>query len=461
MSNVSVYQSKEFQTVQSMLEKRKDDFGDFLQRHNVPVKSFLRGIYETFGQSPQLLKECTPESILKSCMDAARYGYYPSPINSRAHITPFKVNVGSATNKKYETQAKYQIGYLGYLDQMRKHHNTLHVTGRLVYENDEFEQHFMPKPQIIHNPPKEGPRGNRIGAYAIIFFKDRPEFPEFVYMNKDQIMDIKSKSKGSESEYSPWAPKNDPNGWMWMKSPIKALAKMVDLGEDLRQMVTQDDAVDADFELMDTPVGQLNVKNEAAEQEETIAKHEERGEKATSEVSSNITKEKPKEKPKAKPKSKPKPKPEPEQQEAPAPPPPPPPPPSDAPEPLGDSDIMEAPEPKAEEEMPRPGKRSMGPPPLPSEMRAKHPVSPEEATTEEPPQEEAEEESDEASGEANIKAFTSKWKDQIDRVQDKQEASELLKELINEQFDPMQYIGFESEYWSKRNQFKQMLEGML
>lgn len=63
----------------------------------------------------------------------------------------------------------------------------------------------------------------------------------FKFMSKDEVMEFKNFSKSKTSDSSPWSPKNDPELWMWRKTCLKQLSKMLPQNEALATAIAEDD----------------------------------------------------------------------------------------------------------------------------------------------------------------------------------------------------------------------------
>ncbi len=118
------------------------------------------------------------------------------------------------------------------------------VSAHVVWAADKFEIEYGDAPRCVHKPFTGGSRerGARMGAYAVIRYKNGS--PNFLYMNGDDIEDIRDKSsKSKNSEHSPW--KRFPDE-MWRKTAAKRLLKYCRLSiEDLSRAIGLDDQADA------------------------------------------------------------------------------------------------------------------------------------------------------------------------------------------------------------------------
>lgn len=68
-------------------------------------------------------------------------------------------------------------------------------------------------------------------------------------MGKTEILGIRDKfSKSKDSASSPWNESKDPELWMWKKTVLKQVAKLVPTNERLVQAINYDNEGDTDFE---------------------------------------------------------------------------------------------------------------------------------------------------------------------------------------------------------------------
>lgn len=68
-------------------------------------------------------------------------------------------------------------------------------------------------------------------------------------MGKAEILGIRDKfSKSKNSATSPWNESNDPELWMWKKTVLKQVAKLVPKNERIMRAIEYDNEGDTDFE---------------------------------------------------------------------------------------------------------------------------------------------------------------------------------------------------------------------
>ena len=137
-----------------------------------------------------------------------------------------------------------------------------HIASGVVYENDEYyfeedTQHFKHKPNPFASKKE---RGDKIGAYCSIIYEDGTI--QDVFVNREEIEQVRNVSPSSKSNYSPW------NKWeesMWEKTVIrKAMNRYVNL--DFRspeqQLAYKDSSQDVQFNnqrKVDKPVEEVDV----------------------------------------------------------------------------------------------------------------------------------------------------------------------------------------------------------
>jgi hypothetical protein len=105
----------------------------------------------------------------------------------------------------------------------------------VVHRNDKFFQKFGSEPQIVHEPPALGtPRGDTVGAYAIIRLTSGEVIQEV--MDHDEIERIRgfSKAKDSPAWKNHW-------GEMARKTVLKRAAKSAPTSAEMLQLLDRDD----------------------------------------------------------------------------------------------------------------------------------------------------------------------------------------------------------------------------
>lgn len=210
-----------------MSQPSKDDFIKIsLSKKEAALKNFLgtkeeaarfmSAVMHSIQMNPGLL-ECTPDSLLGAFMQCAAIGLFPSNFNGDCYVLPYK------DFKSQKTFAQFQIGYRGFKTLALKN-GMLRMGSEVVYEKDDYIEELGIHPRLEHKPFLKGDRGNpyRVYAWAEIAKGDIV----FKALSKEQVMEIKATSKAKDSKFSPWN-SNDPMFWMWQKTAIKQLAKLL------------------------------------------------------------------------------------------------------------------------------------------------------------------------------------------------------------------------------------------
>lgn len=204
------------------------------------AKQFMANAISIIQQTPELL-ECEPATVFNGLMLMASLGFMPSTISGEAYLIPRKN--GKTGNK----EAQFQIGYQGIVTLLYSA-NIQAVDGAIVYENDGFE---LVNKEIRHsvNPlHKKADRGKRIGAYTKV--KYRGEWT-YHFMNGEDIEAHGKKfSQTYDKGFSPW--KNDPEGWMWLKTVLKQHAKLLPKNPKLTQAIAEDNKESVIHERVET-----------------------------------------------------------------------------------------------------------------------------------------------------------------------------------------------------------------
>ena len=81
-------------------------------------------------------------------------------------------------------------------------------------------------------------RGKEIGAYVVVTFKGTTMGK---YMHADDILAIGKKfSKSFNTKFTPWNEDNDPEKWMWKKTVLKQMAKLLPKNETINKAIAED-----------------------------------------------------------------------------------------------------------------------------------------------------------------------------------------------------------------------------
>lgn len=195
----------------------------------------LRVALTTINTNPKLL-ECTRESLLASIMRAAQMGIEPD--GHHGHLIP-------RYNKKsggYE--ASFQPDYKGLVALVRRAKNVADIYAEIVYENDYIDIQKGLKRDLIHTQDIKSDRGEIIGVYAVILYKDSTA-ASWEYMTRADVEAVRARSESWRSHVAngydtPWI---TDEGEMFKKTVLKRLFKLADLNRDEDELIKTIDNV--------------------------------------------------------------------------------------------------------------------------------------------------------------------------------------------------------------------------
>lgn len=184
---------------------------------------FLSSVVSAVQRNPALL-ECEPASVINSFMTMAQLQFMPSDVSGEAYVLPYK------------GVAQFQLGYQGLVTLFYRAGVRL-IVAEIVYSKDKFS---YTNGVIEHSPDIfADDRGEAIGAYVIVTLASGEKLAKV--MKKGDIMDMGKKfSKSFKSDYTPWKEANDPELWMWKKTVLKQIAKLVPKNETIFKAVAED-----------------------------------------------------------------------------------------------------------------------------------------------------------------------------------------------------------------------------
>jgi recombination protein RecT len=204
---------------------------------------FLSGVTSAVQRNPKLL-ECTPTSVINSFMTMAQLELMPSDVSGEAYVIPYGKNVKQGNAWVKVQEAQFQLGYQGLVTLFYRA-GAKDIVAEIVYEKDSFK---YINGKVEHEPDVfSDDRGEAKGAYAIVRLNTGGQVSKV--MSKKDILEIGQKfSKSFKSEHTPWDVSNDPQLWMWRKTVLKQLAKLVPKNERLVKAIAEDnkDSVIAD-----------------------------------------------------------------------------------------------------------------------------------------------------------------------------------------------------------------------
>jgi len=209
------------------LAQIKNFFGD--ERR---AMKFMSSVMAAVQKNPKLLG-CTPTSLINSFITMAQLGLMPSDVSGEAYVLPYRIND--------QMVAQFQMGYQGFITLFYRA-GVQTVRADVVRKKDVFTLKNGIVSHEIDPSKSNEERGEAIGAYAIGIVNGH-EIAK--YMNKKDIMNMGAKfSKSYGTAFTPWKEKQDPELWMWKKTVIKQLGKLLPKNDSIFEAISIDNEVD-------------------------------------------------------------------------------------------------------------------------------------------------------------------------------------------------------------------------
>lgn len=201
----------------------KNFFGEEKQ-----AMKFLSSVMNDVQKTPKLL-ECEPLSLVNSYMTMAQLGLMPSGVSGEAYVLPY--------NNKNGLVAQFQLGYQGLVTLFYRSGGQS-IRAEIIREKDDFSYENGVIKHKIDIFKSNDERGEPIGAYAIAMVNGQ-EIAKA--MNKTDILDMgKNFSKSFNTSFTPWKEANDPELWMWKKTVLKQLGKLMPKNETIFKAIAED-----------------------------------------------------------------------------------------------------------------------------------------------------------------------------------------------------------------------------
>lgn len=205
------------------------------------VDRFVAMTFDAFRQTPALL-ECPVQSVLGGALAAAKMGLSPNTPLQQCWLV---ANWNGSTRRK---EAELWLGFRGAITLATRARSVTRVWAEVVYECDEFEYEKGSEPRLMHRPKafhrdqgglrpmiletdgqtSVDPRGQLVAAYACARSPDG--FVIHHVMPAIDVIRIRDSCLASKRnpKTSPWFVHE---AAMWRKSPVKPLAKFIEVPE--------------------------------------------------------------------------------------------------------------------------------------------------------------------------------------------------------------------------------------
>lgn len=243
-------------TVGAYLMKHKDEVLAALPKHMTPER-MTRVCVTAIASNPQLLK-CDMTSLVGCCVEASQLGLEFGALG-HAYMIP------------YGKEAKFQMGYKGLIELIRRSGQVSTIAAAAVYKDDEFHYERGINESLTHVPAlssKEPQDKDIVAFYAYAKFKDGGF--QFEVMSLGQVDSIRKRSKASKN--GPWV---TDYAEMGKKTVLKRLAKLMPMTVETAELIEKDTQIEfgSDIDTSTIDLGELPVEEPATEKtpEEIVA----------------------------------------------------------------------------------------------------------------------------------------------------------------------------------------------
>lgn len=196
----------------------------------LPPERFVRVALTAMQRTPGLIA-CDQTSFFNALLTLGELGLEPD--GRRAHLIPFK------NNKKGIVECQLIIDYKGFVDLLTrpgKGNDVSTIHSDIIRENDEFiyDRGIVEK----HTYSLKVDRGDPIGAYAIVRFKDGSMKCEV--MSKPEIESVKARSKARDEKGNPTGPWKTDELEMWKKTVLRRATKWMPINDQTARALEVD-----------------------------------------------------------------------------------------------------------------------------------------------------------------------------------------------------------------------------
>jgi phage RecT family recombinase len=205
---------------------------------DIPVARFKRVLVTAVSQTPELLY-ADRRSLFNSAIKCAVDGLIPD--GRQAALVVFNTRVKQRDprtgldNIRNIDMVQYMPMVAGLRERMRKSGEVASATAEAVFERDQFSYRLGDDPYISHEPPPLGvPRGQVIGAYAIIRLRNGEVIRDV--LDRPTIEAARNVSRAKTSPM--WT------NFYWegaKKTALRRASKQAPFSSELRQVIDRDD----------------------------------------------------------------------------------------------------------------------------------------------------------------------------------------------------------------------------
>ena len=218
------------ETVKAMMQRRAPELMATLPVH-VNYKRFETSAMLAIARAPKLM-ECDPLSLFTAVSNAAELGLDFTQAKGHAYLVPFW------SSRNHRMEAQFIPGYRGLIELMRRAGDVKMICAHNVYKKDTFSIKYGTKQELIHEPCISGPRGDFVGAYAVVWYDD--SLHDFMWMDNEALNKIKARSNSKDKKGNNVGPWITDEAEMRKKTVLRRIAKYVPISIDLEKAYTRD-----------------------------------------------------------------------------------------------------------------------------------------------------------------------------------------------------------------------------
>ena len=203
-----------------------------LARRVLPPARICDLLNVALTRNPDLL-DCTLESVFFAVQKAAECGLDFTGKGGQGWLIPFK---NGRTGLK---EAVFVPGYKGLRLNLIRSQTCQRIVSRVVYDGDQFSYSYGLADELNHAPkgtPSDDPKAVWAAithAYCVAYFREGP--PQFVVMDKMELMRVRNSSKGKDRPDSEWQVWPD---LACAKTAVRRLANQLDVDPNSLALLT-------------------------------------------------------------------------------------------------------------------------------------------------------------------------------------------------------------------------------
>ncbi|AVX04291.1 protein RecT [Maritalea myrionectae] len=218
-------------------QDRKQELFNSLPTHVKPER-FERNLVNALMTNPDLM-QLDPRLVFREVSKAAALGLYLDPHLAEAYL------IAGWNGKARRTEPQLRVGYRGLIKLARQSGEINMIYAHEVHENDLFECDLGDHKNLKHRPDVFGERGEIVGFYAVVKYKNGET--DFETLTVKQAQEIRDRSDGWKAyaagriKSTPWATDEVE---MSKKTVIRKLNKRLPQSPELSEAIQIEDAAE-------------------------------------------------------------------------------------------------------------------------------------------------------------------------------------------------------------------------